>query len=407
MAMTVRVGEFRVDDPIRKAVDRVMESGRVSEWRETRCFEQSFAEYAGTKHAVALNSGTSALVAGLLALKPRLGGSNLNKSIGVVTSPLTYVATANAIVLSGMEPLFADVDMDSLCVDPQKVEELLETKPGGNSGLLLPVHLMGYVCDMTRMRKIASKHGLRVVEDSSQAHGSLHRGRRAGSMSDLSTFSFYIAHNIQAGELGAVLTNDREIARRVRKIKANGRMCDCTVCTRDQGRCPKFGKGKGSWDPRFLHDEVGYNFKTMEFPAAIAAVQISRADEIASKRRQNVRMLNDLLSPHEDLIRLPVYSRDVSYLGYPVVINKPRRINREKLQVSLESKGVETRPLFGCIPVHQPAYSHLKKRYKGRLPNAEYLGANGLYIGCHQYLTEEDLHLVADAFSKSLKKIIR
>lgn len=404
MDIRVRVGEFRVDHDIRTSVERVLASGRISEGKETRRFESEYAKYIGTRHCVAVNSGTSALIAGLMAFRQTLGLEKDDRP-KVVTSPLTYIATVNAIVLSGMEPVFVDVDPMTFSILPKKVEALLDKNRSSSTKILLPVHLMGYVADMDRLVKTAKKNHLMMFEDSSQAHGSIYKGKRAGSMSDASSFSFYIAHNIQAGELGAVMTNDSEIARHVRKIKANGRLCDCLVCTRPQGKCPKFGRGKGTWDPRFLHDEIGYNFKTMEFQTAIASAQIAHADDIAAKRRHNVRELNDLLSRHSDDLRLPLYSEDVSYLGYPLVIENPKKINREKLQLSLESNGVETRPLFGCIPIHQPAYSHLKKQYKGKLPNAEYLGANGFYIGCHQYLTDDDLQFVAKAFEKSLRDI--
>lgn len=406
MNIRVRVGEFRVDNEIRDAVERVLCSGRVSEGEETRGFEASFARYIGTRYAVAVNSGTSALIAGLTAFNARTKGKPRQKN-GVITSPLTYVATANSIILANMEPIFVDVDPNTFAMLPCEVEDTLEKDDSGGIGMILPVHLMGYVCDMDHLKGLASSHDLILFEDSSQAHGSTYKGRRAGSLADASAFSFYIAHNIQAGELGALLTNDREIARLVRKIKANGRICDCLICTRSKGKCPKFRKGRGEWDPRFMHDMIGYNFKTMEFPTAIAAAQIAKADEIAGKRRKNVKTFNDLLSVHADILRLPVYSNDVSYLGYPLVIKDPKKLNREKLQLSLESNGVETRPLFGCIPIHQPAFAHLRKQYKGKLPNAEYLGAHGFYIGCHQYLTEDDLHFVKKAFDKSLREIVK
>jgi CDP-6-deoxy-D-xylo-4-hexulose-3-dehydrase len=406
MNIRVRVGEFRVDNEIRNAVERVLCSGRVSEGKETREFEASFARYIGTRHAVAVNSGTSALIAGLTAFNARAKGKPRKKN-GVITSPLTYVATANSIVLADMEPIFVDVDPDTFTMLPGEAEDALGKDDSEGIGMILPVHLMGYVCDMDHLKRLASDHGLILFEDSSQAHGSIYKGRRAGSLADASAFSFYIAHNIQAGELGALLTNDREIARLVRKIKANGRLCDCLICTRPQGKCPKFRKGKDEWDPRFMHDMIGYNFKTMEFPTAIAAAQIARADEIAGKRRKNVKTLNDLLSAHADVLKLPVYSDNVSYLGYPLVIRDPKKLNREQLQLSLESNGVETRPLFGCIPIHQPAYAHLRKKYKGKLPNAEYLGAHGFYIGCHQYLTEDDLEFVKEAFGRSLRETVK
>ena len=406
MDIRVRVGEFRVDGEIRGAVERVLGSGRVSEGKETKEFEANFARYIGTRFAVAVNSGTSALIAGLSVFKTRIKGKRQEKN-GVITSPLTYIATANSIVLSNMEPIFVDVDPNTFTILPGEAEDTLGKDHSERIGMILPVHLMGYVCDMDGLKRLASDHDLVLFEDSSQAHGSTYKGRLAGSLADASAFSFYIAHNIQAGELGAFLTNDHELARLVRKIKANGRLCDCLICTRSEGKCPKFRKGKGDWDPRFMHDMVGYNFKTMEFPTAIAAAQIAKADEIADKRRKNVKMLNDLLSVHTDVLRLPVYSDNVSYLDYPLVIRDPKKLNREELQLSLESNGVETRPLFGCIPIHQPAFAHLRKQYKGKLPNAEYLGAHGFYIGCHQYLTEDDLQFVKKAFDKSLRETVK
>jgi perosamine synthetase len=400
MTLRVRVGEFRVDDEIRSAVNRVLDRGVVSEGPETEDFESAFSRYIGTKHAVAVNSGTSALVAGLLALKAEMCSEG-RKPTKVITTPLTYVACANAIVIAGMEPVFADVDSETLCLDPERAGEAIDDECEGDDCILLPVHLMGYVCDMDELNGIARDHGMRVFEDSSQAHGSLYKGKRAGSMSDLSSYSFYVAHNIQAGELGAVLTNDIALARMVRKLKTNGRMCDCPVCVRGEGKCPRFGKSE-QWDPRFLHDEIGYNFKTTEFSTAIANAQIARADEISTKRRENFKTLNALLEKHSDTIELPRYSGDLSYLGYPIVIRDIRTIGREQLQQRLEKHGVETRPLFGCIPLHQPAYRHLKDKYEGMLPNAKRLGSQGLYIGCHQYLTEEDLLFVSEAFDASL-----
>ncbi len=407
LTIKIRVGEFKIDTSIRTALDKVIASERVSEGPETRKFENAFCEFIGARYGVAVNSGTSALIAGLLALKAK--DSDWTGTQEVVTSPLTYIATANAAVIAGMEPVFVDVDPDTFTIQPDETASALERDRSAKMRVLLPVHLMGYVCDMARLGKLASKHGVHLFEDSSQAHGSMQGGKRAGSMSDLSSFSFYIAHNIQAGELGAVLTDDKEIARLVRKVKANGRMCDCPVCTRSQGRCPKFGKGskKGNWDPRFLHDMIGYNFKAMEFQTAIASAQVSRADEIASKRRRNVKTMNDLLAKHSDLLKLPVYSDNVSYLGYPLVIRDPKRLNREELQLSLEANGVETRPLFGCIPLHQPAYAHMRKRYTGKLPNAEHIGAHGFYIGCHQYLSVDDLHFMAEAFDRSIGEAAR
>jgi CDP-6-deoxy-D-xylo-4-hexulose-3-dehydrase len=213
------------------------------------------------------------------------------------------------------------------------------------------------------------------------------------------TFSFYVAHNIQAGEMGAITTDDEDTAKIVRKIKAAGRICDCPICTRHQGVCPREGD---EHDPRFTHDIIGFNFKTTEFEAALGITQLRRADEITKKRRENVKYLNDALKQHSDVLKLPVYSPDVSYLAYPIVVKKQSRISCRRLRKELEKLGVESRPLFGCIPTQQPAYGFLKKEYMKRLPVAEYLGENAFYVGCHQYLSQEQLEHMVKCFEEIL-----
>ena len=201
------------------------------------------------------------------------------------------------------------------------------------------------------------------------------------------------------------MTNDSEINRLVRKIKAQGRACDCLICTRSRGYCPQLEayQGKDDFDPRFTHDLIGYNFKAMEFQAALALTQIKKADEIIAKRQRNVRYLNTQLKEYQEILQLPLYSEEMSYLAYPLVINKPEVINRKELRKNLEGAGIETRPLFGCIPTQQPAYGHLKEEYEGKLPQADYIGKNGFYIGCHQYLEEEDLEYIVEVFQDILR----
>ena len=121
------------------------------------------------------------------------------------------------------------------------------------------------------------------------------------------------------------------------------------------------------------------------------------------RRQENVKFLNDNLSKHDNIFQIPVYSENVSYLGYPLVIKQEDKISRKILRAELEKRGIETRPLFGSIPTQQPAYSFLRKDYEGKLPNAEYIGRNGFYIGIHQYLTEEDLSYVVSAFDEILR----
>jgi dTDP-4-amino-4,6-dideoxygalactose transaminase len=318
---------------------------------------------------------------------------------------LTFIATINAILHAGLKPVFVDVDSKTLVINPDSIQRTFKEKDG--ISIILPVHLMGYAADMDTINRFAKEHNLIVMEDAAQAHGSIYKSKKLGSLSELAVFSFYIAHNIQAGEMGAVTTDDYGIFKLIKKIKAHGRMCECSVCTRAKGVCPPLDKYQGieDFDPRFFHDMIGYNFKIMEFQAALGLTQLSKADEIFKRRNQNVKYLNEGLSGLSDILQLPFYSSEVSYLAYPIVIKNPSLLSRLRLRRSLEKSGIETRPLFGCIPTQQPAYSYLKNEYKGKLPNAEYIGLNGFYIGCHQYLTKSDLDYIIQTFRDILKLV--
>lgn len=400
----IRVGDFKIGEEEKKAINEVLESGRISEGPKIREFENKWAEYIGAKYAIALNSGTSALIAGLNALKyhPKL---KIKKGSKIITTPVTYIATINAIVLSGFEPVFVDIDRETFGITPENIKKHLEqVKNPQDYSAILPVHLKGFPCDMDAINEIAEAYDLITFEDSAQAHGTLYKGKKVGSLSLLSDFSFFIAHNIQAGELGAIVTSDPEILRLIKKLKANGRMCDCPVCLRSEGKCPRIisYKGEDDFDPRFTHDLVGYNFKAMEFQAALGIAQLRKADWIKERRAENVRHLNEKLSQFSDILQLPKYDQNVSYLAYPIVIKNQEKISRKMLRRALEEKGVETRPLYGCIPTQQPAYSYLKEKYQGKLPNAEYVGTNGFYIGCHQYLAENDLDFIVKTFKEIL-----
>lgn len=395
----IQVGDLKIGKEEKKAINDVLDSGRISEGRLVKKFEEEWAKFCGVKYCVVTNSGTSALRLGLEALKYT---RSLKPGTKVITSPLTFIATVNAIVNAGFEPVFVDVDERTFSITAENVENLLKkTRNPREFGIILPVHLMGYPVKMDEINKVASSYNLVTFEDSAQAHGSQFKAKKCGSMSLLSAFSFYIAHNIQVGEMGALVTNDQKIYKLSKKLKAHGRMCDCPVCTRNTGKCPRLPKGKKDSDPRFTHDLIGFNFKTMEFQAALALIQIKRIKSTIKKRQENILYLNDGLDKFSHCLQLPLFSKDVSYLGYPIIIKGgiSRRVLREKL----EKNGIETRPLFGCVPTQQPAYAHLRDRYKGKLPNADYLGRRGFYIGCHQYLKKEDLDYIIKIFDEILK----
>lgn len=401
----IQVGDFRLGKEEKKAVNKVLDSGRLSEGPRVRKFEQKWAEYIGTKYCVATSSGSGALIVGLTALKYY---RNLPIGTKVITTPLTYIADSSAISMVGFDPVYVDIDPETFSITSEAIEtHLKQVKNLDDYAIILPVDLMGFPVEIDKINKVAEKYRLLVFEDPAQAHGTVYKGHRLGSRALLSIFSFYIAHNIQAGEMGTLVTNNPEIFRLVRKIKAQGRACECLVCTRTQGKCPLIEnyRGKDDYDPRFTHDLIGYNFKTMELQAVLALTQLKKINWIIKKRQDNVRFLNKYLKQYSGILQLPPFSNKVSYLAYPLVIKKPELISRKTLRKKLEDLGVETRPLFGCIPTQQPAYAYLKSQYQGKLPNAEYIGKNGFYIGCHQYLERKDLDYIVKTFGEILGKI--
>jgi CDP-6-deoxy-D-xylo-4-hexulose-3-dehydrase len=380
--LVIKVGDFRIGEEGKELVNKILNSGKVSEGKYVRQFEEMWAEFIGTKYAVLTNSGTSALMLSLQFLK-----SFGVKERKVLTSPLTFIATINAIVLSGFEPTFADVDRETFGILP----------PPYVSEIFMPVHLYGYPTDMD---KFSAKW---TIEDCCEAHGTLYRGKKVGSIGQMGCFSFYIAHNIQVGDMGAVTTNDPYIYKMLKKLKSHARYCSCPVCMRAEGKCPNVSK---PFDPRFTFTDIAYNFKTSEFNAALGIEQIRGANDIIRLRRENVKYLNEGLAEFSDILQLPKYDSNVSYLAYPIVIKKPELITRDKMCKALEQRGVETRPFFSCVPLQQPAYEYLKQDWIGKLPNAEYLGANGFHIGCHQYLTEDNLDEVIDTFRETLNEML-
>jgi dTDP-4-amino-4,6-dideoxygalactose transaminase len=394
----ISVGDFKVTQEDKIAILDVLKSEKISEGEKTKEFQDLFAAYIRTRYCVALNSGTSAIIAGLTALIYDQRFPKVKRGSKVITTPLTYVASSNAITLSGLVPVYADILQETFSIDPEQIERILKrSKNPSEFSVILPVHLMGYPCDMYAINKIAKKYDLVVFEDSAQAHGSQYDGKRTGSLSLLSAFSFYVAHNIQAGELGAITTCDSGIARLIKQIKSNGRVCACDVCLRPYGKCIY---SKDDFHPRFRHNVIGYNFKVMEFQCALAINQLKKADLIFKKRLHNIQYLNKRLCEfHRDLV-LPTFSNEVSYLAYPIIIRKNSPVKKCDLTKFLEQHGIETRPLFGCIPNEQPAYAYLKKEYAHSLKNADFISKNGFYIGCHQYLGDSDLDYIASVFKK-------
>ena len=405
----IRIGDFKSTDKIINAALSVLKSNHITEGKVTSEFEHNFSEISGKKYNVAVNSGTSALISAFDALKFKYG---VNTDSQVITTPVTYIADVNAIIHSGLTPTFVDIDIPSLLITPDKIKEKIDEIEDDNeesvSGIL-PVHLFGQMCNMPEINSIAKENSLFVLEDAAQAHGSTYNNSIAGSFGDASIFSFYVAHNMIAGEMGVVSSDHQSINKYVKSIKSNGRVCTCDVCKRSEGKCPYQNKTQ---DPRFTHQYIGYNFKTTDLISSIALSQIKDIDKIITKRENNIRFLNceieDITSMFH-LPELPKFGDKISYLAYPMVLKQEysESVNIAKFRRELEQNGIETRPIFPSIPTRQPAYHKFKDTYKEALPNAEYVSDNGLYIGCHQYLSLDNLDKIVKTIDKILSNILK
>ncbi len=398
----IPIGDFPLGPEELAAIDAVANSGRISMGYQTQAFEEEFAEWAGTRHCVAVSSGTAALMVGLRALGV---SKQFPFTIGarVLVPALTFIATANAVELAGFRIMFGDISPETMCLDPA---EIAKTR----TEIVLPVHLMGYAADMEAIISECTKHNRVLVEDACEAHGTTINGKQAGTFGAWGAFSFYIAHTVQAGELGCIVTNSAEVAQVARQLRAHGRACTCVKCTRHTTGCPHLGD---EMDPRFRAQFVGWNFKPSEFYAALARVQLSHIQDNIDIRQFNRDLLSMKLLCLETEGIIEPWNSDTATvpMAFPIVLKKSGYRNR--VVAELERRGVEARPLFGCIPTQQPAYAgmwdepRMKAVYEGRgLPVAEHYGADGLYVGCHQYLTAEQVDRMAAIIRDVITEVV-
>jgi CDP-6-deoxy-D-xylo-4-hexulose-3-dehydrase len=280
--------------------------------------------------------------------------------------------------------------------------------------IVLPVHLMGYGADMDAIVRECTQHQRYLAEDASEAHGTTVNGKKVGTFGVWGAFSFYIAHTVQAGELGCIVTDSAEVAQLARQLRAHGRTCTCVRCTRSTTGCPYL---TDEMDPRFRAQYIGWNFKPMEIPAALARVQLSRIDENIARRRHAWTYLGTQLLPlvHQLKIERRIDQGQAVPMAYPIILR--RSGYRDRVVAELEHRGVEARPLFGCIPTQQPSFAgtqnepRMKAIYEERdngagMPVAEHYGADGFYVGCHQYLTAEQVDRMATIIKDVITEVV-
>lgn len=361
--MDLVVKENSLKEEIRKVFEEVLASGQYVGGRYVEEFEKEFARWTGTKYCVSVSSGTDALKYALMAL-------DIGSGDEVITTPLTFIATAEAIVLVGAKPVFVDVNSDTFLIDPS----LLEEKITERTRAIIPVHLFGAVCDMEKIREVATKYGIAVVEDAAQAHGAVYKGKKAGSLGDIATFSFYPTKNLSAfGEAGAVTTDSAELARKVNLIKNHGQT------------------------QPYYHELLGENGRMDAIQAGILLAKLKYLDKWNEKRRKLAELYVKELQEIEEIKLQKVLpgSQSVYHL---FVILTPRR---ERLLKFLEAKGIPVR-IYYPVPLHlQPVFRYLGYK-KGDFPNAELISSQLLALPIGPWMEDKDVIEIARAVKEGL-----
>lgn len=325
-------------------------------------FEKNFSNYVGTKYGVATSNGTTALHLGLTAL-------GIGKGDKVLVPSLTFIAVANAVTYTGAEPVFVDSHPEYWCINPSKIEEKIDNKIKA----IIVVHSYGHPCDMDEIMRIAGDHKLHVIEDCAEAHGAEYKGRKVGSFGIISCFSFYGNKIITTGEGGMCLTNNEELADKMKIL-------------RDHGMNP---------NKKYWHDIIGFNYRMTNLQAALGVAQLRKIDRLITKKRHIATAYKELLQDLPDITLAPEmpWAKNVYWL-YSILV---KRQHRDKIIKHLEIQCIETRPFFYAIHTLPPYKCSLK------FPVAEVLSANGLNLPSGPRLSEDQIEDVVEALKEALK----
>jgi dTDP-4-amino-4,6-dideoxygalactose transaminase len=388
----VGLGTFVASDRAREYVNDVLDSGRLSYGPYSQRLERDFARIHDCSFGVFSNSGTSALHLAVQALKELRGWKDGDE---VLVPAVTFVATVNILLHLQLKPVLVDVEPDFYGMRPDLAEAAITSR----TRAILPVHLFGQPCDMTRLMELASKHGLAVVEDSCETMFARHRGRMAGSFGDVGCFSTYIAHLLVTGVGGICTASDPELAVRIRSLANHGRDGIYISIDDDKGKDDELRET--IVDRRFRFEHVGHSFRATELEAALGCAALETWEQMIAARRRNAAYLGERLAAYSDRIQLPATrpGTEHSFMMYPLVL---RDLPKRDLVQHLERNGVETRDMLPILP--QPVYRDRLDIPRGRFPVAEWIDSSGFYVGCHQGLSHEQLDHVATTLIAWLRK---
>ncbi|MBK5109344.1 MAG: DegT/DnrJ/EryC1/StrS family aminotransferase [Anaerolineales bacterium] len=340
-----------------KAVMEVMASGHVAQGPKVREFESQFAELCGAEHGIATTSGTSALHVALLA-------NEIGPGDEVITSPFSFIASANCALFVGAKPVFVDIEADYFTIDPEKIREKITPR----TRAIEPVHLYGQACDMEAIEEIAHEFNLVIIEDACQAHGAKLNGRPVGSFGT-ACFSFYPTKNITSGEGGMITTNDGKVAEKARLLRDHGSPV------------------------RYQHEMLGYNLRMNDMQAAIGLTQLPKLEQWNKKRQENAAFLTRELSGVDGIVPPPVRD-NAEHVFHQYTIRVP---DRDAAAEKLREQGVGVGVHYP-IPIHQQPY-YQKLGYQDSLPVSEAASREVLSLPVHPSLSQADLETIVEVVS--------
>jgi CDP-6-deoxy-D-xylo-4-hexulose-3-dehydrase len=373
----------------------------LTEGRFVSLFEKGLAEKIGTKHAIFVNSGSSANLLAVTALTSDLLGSRkLVPGDEIITTASCFPTTLAPIVINGLSPVFVDVSLSQYNARPNAIREAI--------GPIVLTHTLGNPFEIEPVLDIASKHGLFLIEDNCDALGSMYGGKYTGGFGHIATCSFYPAHHITTGEGGAVLTSDDLLARVIRSLKDWGRDCFCTPGQNDccgQRFSGQFGALPIGYDHKYVYSHIGYNLKATEFQAAIGTEQLKKLDDFCASRRDNYRYWLEAFQSHKERFILPdgTAGSDPAWFAFPLTVRDNAGFTRNDLVGFLNEHRVETRNLFAGNILRHPAYRGIPCRITGDLVNTDIIMQNSFFLGTYPGMTREQIDYTMDLLESFLR----
>lgn len=346
----------------KKAVLEVLDSGIIAQGPRVKEFENGFAKMCGVKHAIATTSGTTALHLVLLA-------HDIGTGDEVITSPFTFIASANSVLFVEAKPVFVDIDPKTFNLDASQIEAAITPK----TKAILPVYLYGLCCDMDEIMSIAKKHDLAVIEDACQAHGSEFKGKRAGSFGT-GTFSLYPTKNMTSAEGGMITTDDDEIMEKCRVIRNHGMR------------------------RRYYHDELGYNFRMTDVHAAIGNAQLAKLGMFNNKRKENA----DYYDTHLKGVTTPFVPDGYTHVYHQYTIRVPEG-KRDDLRAFLKEKEIGSE-IYYPVPIHKQGFYMDMFGDDKAYSEADFAATEVLSIPVHPSVSKKDLEKVVFTINEFMAK---